>query len=173
MSYTYDAEAAADWRLLQRWRLRAAYSYLQIELELDADSLEPVLFLDEEGEVTDFESDATSLSEGLEGDSPHHQFSLWSSLDLAPNVELDVRLRFVDQLPRLEVDSYVGLDARLAWRPLESLELYLAGNDLLEKLHLEFPPDFEETRRSQVERGVRAGMSWRFLWGGAASQRVQ
>lgn len=73
-----------------------------------------------------------------------------------------MRLHFVDQLPRLEVDSYVGLDARLAWRPLESLELYLAGNDLLEKLHLEFPPDFEDTRRSQVERGVRAGMSWRF-----------
>lgn len=35
---TYGVELTADWEPLRWWRPRAAYTYLQIQLHLDADS---------------------------------------------------------------------------------------------------------------------------------------
>jgi len=96
---TYGIELAADWRVLDWWRLQAAYTYLQIQLNLDEDSRD-------------------TLSKSAEGESPHHQISFQSSMDLVKDLELDMWVRYIDDLPSQNVESYITLDARLGWKGL-------------------------------------------------------
>ncbi|WP_179137418.1 hypothetical protein, partial [Candidatus Entotheonella palauensis] len=56
---------------------------------------------------------------------------------------------------------YVTLDIRLAWQPLESLELALVGQNLLERRHGEFRQEIFPFQ-TEVERGVYGTLSWRF-----------
>lgn len=62
------------------------------------------------------------------GDDPEHQFQLRSQHDLSESVELDLRLRAVDDL--MAAEGYVEADARLGWRVTERLELSLTGQNL-------------------------------------------
>jgi len=140
---TYGIEVAADWRPLDWWRLEAGYTYLQVVLHLDDDSTD-------------------TLSEGAEGESPHNQFSLRSSMDLPRNLELDSCLRYVDNLPGLGVDSYLTLDVRLGWKPTENLELFVVGQNLLDSHHAEFESTFFGVHATEVEHSVYAGLTWRF-----------
>lgn len=141
---SYGVEVAADWRLLKWWRLQAAYTFLQLHLKAQGQSLE------EESEI-------------FEGTSPEHQFSLRSSMDLPKGIELDLWLRYVDDLPILDVDSYITLDARLAWRPMESLELSLVGQNLLDGQHLEYDPELEvPVIPAEVERSGYVKVTWYF-----------
>ncbi len=139
---TYGAELAADWRISKRWRWSAAYSLLVIQLQVPPGG------------------NASAL--GAEGQSPRHQLFLRSSVDLAREVELDVSLRHVDELPSLEVDRYTTLDLRLGWRPRPDLELSLVGQNLLEGSHVEAAPEVIPTHPTAVERGVYGKVEWRF-----------
>ena len=69
------------------------------------------------------------------GDDPDYQLLLRSQHDLTDAVELDVRLRAVDDLAT--VDGYVEADARLGWRLTDQLELSLTGRNLLEDRRVE------------------------------------
>jgi len=140
---TYGIELASDFFLRERWRLRSAYTYLQILLHKEEDS-------------------ADIRSEVTEGESPHHQFYLWSSLDLRRNIEFDAIWRYVGDLPGLGVDSYTTMDLRLGWTPVEGLELSLAGRNLFENSHFEFMPTILQTIPTQVERSVYGKITWRF-----------
>ncbi|MEN8129009.1 MAG: TonB-dependent receptor [Pseudomonadota bacterium] len=139
---TYGVELAADWRPLKDWRLRASYNFLQMDLRLDEGS----------GDIA---------STSAEGKSPQHQISLRSSFDLPHNLEIDLWLRYVDRLPSLDVDHYVTLDARMAWKVNKNLELSLVGQNLVESRHLEFRTEFVEILPTQVERGVYGKLLWR------------
>ena len=140
---SYGVELEADWRMLDWWRLRATYTSLRIYLHLDEDSGDP-------------------LSEGAERESPDHQFSLRSSMDLPKELELDLGLRYVDELPNLNVESYVTLDARLEWSPRDNLDVSLVGQNLLDTHHFEFKPVFFLTLPTEVERGMYGAITWRF-----------
>ena len=69
------------------------------------------------------------------GDDPEHQLLVRSQHDLTDALELDVRLRAVDDLAA--VDGYVEADVRLGWRLTDQLELSLAGQNLLEDRRIE------------------------------------
>ena len=140
---TYGIEVAADWHALDWWRMQAAYTYLQMQLHLDGDS-------------------ADTISESAEGESPHYQISVRSSMDVMPNVELDLWVRYVDNLPSQDVGSYVTLDTRLGWKPHEHFELSIVGQNLLESHHPEFEPDFIDTVPTEVERSVYGSVTWQF-----------
>jgi iron complex outermembrane receptor protein len=140
---TYGVELAAQWQATDRWRLDAAYSFLRMDLHLDADSGD------------------TMLSQA-EGKSPRHQFSLRSAVDLRENLELDWWLRYVDGLPSLGVGSYVDLDVRLGWQPREDLELSIVGQNLFESGDPQFGPSFVGNTATSVERGVYAKATWHF-----------
>jgi len=140
---TYGIELSADYHPMDFWRLRASYTYLQVQLHLPENSLD-------------------AISEAMEGHSPHHQFSLWSSADLNRDVSLDAILRFVDDLPNLAVEDYVTLDLRLGWHLTESLELSLAARNLLEDQHIEYKPTLINTIPTAVERSLYAKITWRF-----------
>ena len=128
-------EAALDWRIGNQWRLKSAYSYLRMALELDATSVDPV-------------------SEIAEGQSPRHQLYARGSLDLPGNLIVDLALRYVGDLPAIDVPGYVGVDARLAWHPTDAVELSVLCRNLLERKQLEFRSGFGNPLTSQVQRSV-------------------
>jgi iron complex outermembrane receptor protein len=144
----YGVELAADWSPLEGWRLKAAYTYLKLDLE------------GAEAEILDAGEGAF-----FEGNIPRHAFSLRSQADLTDTVELDLWLRYVDDLPGIAdpaVDDYLTLDARLGWRPTQALEVSLVGQNLLGPRHFEAVSEGGAgARASQVERGVYAKVTWK------------
>ncbi len=144
-AYAFGFEVAADWAPLTRWQVRAGYSFL--DLNVDAPAADPV----------------TAVTES---DTPQHQFFVQNRLDLPHQVEFDTTFRFVDRLSSLDVDAYVEMDARLAWRPREDLELALVGQNLFDGGHYEFAPSFVNGVPTQVQRAVYAKVTWRFQPGG-------
>jgi iron complex outermembrane recepter protein len=141
---SYGGEMAANYQLADWWRWRASYSLL--ELQIHPKSNPP---------------DAMS-EHNIEGASPHHQFRISSAMDLPAGFGLDWAVRYVDQLPAYDVDSYVALDVRLSWRPRPNLEIAIVGQNLLDNQHPEFVPTSIRTQRTEVERSVYGKVTWRF-----------
>jgi iron complex outermembrane recepter protein len=123
------------------WRVNLNYSYLRRRLQPEASSRDP-------------------NRGSLEGNDASRLFSLWSSMDLGQRTTLDVVLRHVGALPQPHVPSYTELDLRVGWRPTESLELSLVGQNLLDRQHLEFGPASPAT--AEVRRGFYGKATWRF-----------
>jgi iron complex outermembrane receptor protein len=142
---SYGVELAAEYRPGNWWRLRAGYSFLKVDAHLDADSTDPWAEGDAEG-------------------MPQHIAFVHSMMDLTPNLDLDLSVRYQDHItiPWAAVDSYVELDAHLAWRPAEDVELFVVGQSLLHDQHAEARPMMVATQVSDVERSVYAGVTWRF-----------
>ena len=140
---TYGVELFADWKVLPKWRLVGSYSYLQMNIHKNANSLDPT-------------------PDNPNGSSPRHQWYLRSSIDLPKHFEQDTTLRFVDQLPSLNVPSYYSLDAHLGWRPVTSLELSIGGQNLLNNRHFEFMPDFVNTSPTVVKRSIFGSITFKF-----------
>lgn len=100
-----------------------------------------------------------SGSSGLATNDPGNHWSLRSSHDLSETVQLDFALRHVGSLPSPAVPAYTEFDARLAWLPLERLELSLAGQNLLHASHVEFGAAATAQR---IERAVALRMALKF-----------
>ncbi|GLI38940.1 TonB-dependent receptor [Geobacter hydrogenophilus] len=141
---SYGVEVAADWLALEWWRLHAAYSFLEMQMRLDPDS-NSLFYLG-----------------FTQGTSPRHQGSLRSSMELGRSVELDVWVRYVDRLPEFDIDRYVTLDARLAWKPTRNLELSLVGRNLTDSHHPEFNSAIISTAPTEVERSYYGKITWRY-----------
>ena len=79
----------------------------------------------------------------LGGDSnlfvPEHQASLRVFTDLTDSVSFDTQVRFVDQLVGTDIDPYVELNARLGVALTDQLEISVAGLNLIDSYHAEFP----------------------------------
>jgi iron complex outermembrane receptor protein len=140
---TYGIEMAADWRPRDWWRLQTGYTFLQMKLHKDAENNDPA-------------------GESAEGESPHNQISLRSSMDLSKELEFDLWARYVDKLPAQNIEGYVTLDTRLGWKPKEDLELSLVGQNLLDNEHPEFEPEFVDVLPTEVERSVYGKITCQF-----------
>ncbi len=108
-----------NWQVLEPWRLQLQYAYLDLDLELIPGS-----------------SGAGSLA--LSGNSPTHQATLHSFLELPQQFELFTSIRHVDELPGLGVPGYTAVDLSLGWNPLDDLRLSLTVRNLTDGEHLEF-----------------------------------
>ena len=145
---TYGVEIAATWNPTSWWKLHGAYSYLKLNLHADQ-QLGPGL---------------RAADETVEKQSPQNHFYIRSSFNLPGHVDFDLTGRYVDNLPTFTstipgfpasvtagVKNYFTLDARLAWKPCENLELSVVGQNLLDSHHPEFGvtstnPQFEVER---------------------------
>jgi len=108
-------------------------------------------------------SGSTSTLDGsVEGESPHNQFNLRSYLDLTDDLELDLILYYVDNLPSDDVPQYLRLDARLGWRIDKNTELSLIGRNLLERLHPEFKDSRGGSFATEAERSFLVELVRRF-----------
>ncbi len=142
---TFGFELAADWQPIAMWQLRAGYTYLH--LNLDIPSTDPI-------------------TEAASDDTPQNQLFIQSRLNLPHNIELDAALRYVDSLDGIDIDGYTEMDARIAWRPTEDLELALIGRNLLDSEHEEFASTLFNNVPTAVEREIYGKITWRFMPGG-------
>jgi iron complex outermembrane recepter protein len=127
----YGAELTVGVQMLERWRLFAGYTYLNLDIRARPGSFD-------------------TTAGGSEAADPDYQALLRSSLDLAPNVTFDAVLRYVDRIDIQRVPAYAELDARLGWQISPQIELVLAGENLLHDRHAEFnlPATRQELERS-------------------------
>jgi iron complex outermembrane receptor protein len=145
--HAIGVELSADWTPLEWWRLQAAYSHQKLTMYLDGTS-------------------SDTINKGnAEGDVPQNQFSLRSGLDLGRQVTLDLWLRGTDRLKSIDgeaIHGFVTMDARLAWKPGKNLELALIGQNLLDKHHPEFIPEYINTIPSETVRSVYGKLTWQY-----------
>jgi iron complex outermembrane receptor protein len=139
--HTKGVELSATYAATDSWQLRGGYTYVRKYLHVKPDSRDL--------------NNATT-----ESNDPDHQATLQSMWSLPGNIDLDGVLRYVDMLPQPHVDSYVELDLRLAWRPVPTLEISVAGQNLLADHHAEFIPASPSPR--EIERGVYGEIAWRY-----------
>jgi len=140
---TYGVEIAAEWQPTKALRLSAAYTWQQIDIRHRDRRNDPFARIEEEK-------------------SPNHQASLRAGIDLSAHLEFDLWLRYVDQLRRDAIPSYLELDTRLGWKPRPALELALVGQNLLDSQHPEFPREtLFNVLSTEVQRGVYVKMTWR------------
>lgn len=132
----WGVEAWGSYDVNDRWRISAGLSTLE----------------------KDFPAPPTALDiSGLAsvGDDPGYQVLLRSQSQISDRLELDVRLRAVDELQTTGTDSYVEADARLGWRLTDTLELSLTGQNLIEERRVETA---DPNRRRAFGRSVFAAL---------------
>jgi len=145
--HSYGAELATTWRPYEWCRLQAGYHFLRSVMYLDQGS-----------------PDDVNRANAAEG-APRHQLTLRTGFDLGRQVELDLWLRAVDQVDSIDsvrIPGYVTMDARIAWKPLKNLELALIGQNLFQRRHPEYIPEFINTTASEVPRSVYGKVTWNF-----------
>lgn len=138
---TSGFELAPHWNPTNWWGLRAAYSYLNMELENKPGTNDPTTVPIDEGS------------------SPHHQLVIQSLVDLPKKLEFDLTYRYVSALPAQVVASYGTADARWGWHVTPQLELSVAGRNLLQPHHSEFGGD--PGGLVGIKRNVFAKIIWR------------
>lgn len=144
---TYGFEFTGTYEVASWWRLHGGYTLLREDIRV--------------------KSGEADLNNALnETADPRNQVALRSSWDLPRRVELDAGLRWVDTLfvnnngTVATVPSYFELDVRIAWRPVEGLELSVVGQNLLHDQHPEY--GVPGPNREEIERSVYAKVAWHF-----------
>lgn len=140
---THGIEVSGTWKPLSIWKLSGQYSWLDAALH-DASIGAPP-------DTTD-----TNLQ------SPHHQFSIRSSLDLPHRIEFDSALYRVGPLDTLAVPGYYRLDARIGWSMGRNAEFAVVGQNLLSPNHMESPLEPDWFAAVSVRRSFYAKMTWYF-----------
>ena len=150
-------EMSADWQVADdRARLRGAYTYLDLDL--------------------DVEPGGNRDSDLVEIGNSEHQFYLWSALNLRWDLSVDAIFRYAgpfpksfledtpyaDRLPSRDIDGYFTLDLRLGWRPRPELELSLTGQNLLDSHRPEHSDFFIDSMPTENQRGAYGAVSWSF-----------
>ena len=133
-------EASLDWRPRPKWRVQAAYSYLNTRIDIG------------EGSLPSSYADTT----------PEHLLSLRSSLDLSHDLRWDAWLRRVGRVDSYRIPAYTTLDMRLAWQVDRNLEISLVGQNLLDRSHPEYDSSFILSTPSEIERSVYVKANWKF-----------
>jgi iron complex outermembrane receptor protein len=135
---TWGVELAAEYDITEKWKLSGSYTYLFLKMDNDSMGY-------------------------CNGWNPANLVYFRSSWDLKKDVDFDLILRYVDEIPVLGngVPAYVTMDARLAWRPRKHLELALVGQNLLQPRHVEYS-GIGMVFQTEVERSVYGTATWRF-----------
>jgi len=128
---SYGFETTATYQMTERLRLFGSYSVFEVH----AQGPDPF------------------TNEHVDGNTPHNQVYLRSSLDLGNNVEFDVIGRYVDQVTALSIPKYIEMDSRIGWRPRPNIEFSFVGQNLLNPHHLEYTDYQTGIISTQVRRG--------------------
>lgn len=141
--YSWGGELVANYMPLEWWRIQGVYSHLQMQLENDSDS-------------------GSNSADEIENTSPSSQFSLRSFMNLPHNFSLNLWLRYVGALASENTDAYWDGDIRVAWTPLEHIELSLVGQNLFHDSHKEIEQSSYLSLNTEVKRSVYLKLSWNY-----------
>ncbi|MGH9718251.1 MAG: TonB-dependent receptor plug domain-containing protein [Candidatus Acidiferrales bacterium] len=140
---TYGVEPFFNWKVFPVWKLYGYYSYLQMNIHKNADSLDPTADLPN-------------------GSNPKNQAYFQSSLELPRHIEQHLSVRYVDKLPGIDIPAYTSLDAGVRWSPLPTVTLSFDGLNWLDNRHIEFIPDFINTTPTVVTRSMFGSITLNF-----------
>ena len=138
----YGLEVSANWNVTSYWALSGWYTLMKLDVDADADN-------------------ADVVSEKQEDDTPTNQVHVRSRLNLPWNLEFDTQFFYVGEVVHQDAEEYARLDLRLGWRPIESIEVSVAGQNLTERRHEEFGTGLFSLR-SSVPRSVYGKITWRY-----------
>ena len=131
---TWGGELAADWRIIDPWRLALAYSYIAT-------------------------TDQAGIKPPSHQVSLRSQFDITKQIELDLWLRyVDHSLDYMYQ----NLAGYVTLDARLGWKPVKGLEISLLGRNLLHERQQESKPEFLQTLPSATGREIYAKITWSF-----------
>jgi len=145
---TYGLELAGTYQARTWWRLSGSYNFLKERIRVKPGRL-------------DFNN---ALNETAD---PEHQSGLRSAVNLPKGLEFTTGLRWIDSFRfnssgvAATVPSYTEVDARLAWRPGENIELSVVGQNLLHDHHLEYVISGSNPRE-EIRRNVYGKVTYRW-----------
>lgn len=149
----YGFELAANWLPISWLSFDLAYSWQKIRLNWRNESFD--IFPERQ------------LSEL---NVPQNQISLRSKIVMSEQWQFNWWLRYVDEIVTLnpitlsstiEVDSFVQLNANIIWKPIDNLEIMLAGRNFFNDEQLQFISEFI-TPATDIEADVYLKATWRF-----------
>jgi iron complex outermembrane receptor protein len=99
---------------------------------------------------------------GAQGADPRHQAHLRFTYQPLESVDVVLQSRYVDSIPAFVIDSYVEGDLKVAYRPVDSLEISLSGTNLFNAAHREYNTLSIFSPEAAIERSYWAGVQIRF-----------
>jgi len=142
---TYGFEISADWKPTDKWRLQGNYSFLH--MDISASSL-----------TRKFDP----ITSGADKVNPQHQVSLRSNYDFSDKLEANLWLRYISDISYYNIPGYITMDAKITYKPVKNLELFVVGQNLFSQNHREFVADFLPSSPAFIPRGIYGGAQWRF-----------
>jgi len=136
----YGIEAWGTYALSSWWRVSAGISAMHKDLHLKSGSQDV-------------------LGIAFAGNDPDYQFSLRSAMNLGHDIEFDVDLRHVDDLPSPAVNAYTEFNVRLGWHVTDTLELAIVGSDIFDPSHQEFASP--SLPRREILRSLYVSVVWK------------
>ena len=131
---TYGGEVAAEWFVDRDWKTSAGYSDAEINVDPTLGGQNP---------------QARDVFK-----SPEHQVFARTGFSLFDALDVDVGVRFASRLRQDQIGDYVAVDARVAWRPADGIELSISAQNLFHDNEPEFLSETPQTPRSNVQTSV-------------------
>ena len=138
----YGVELGGNWNVTDHWAVSSWYTLMKLDVDADP-------------------ANADVVDKGQEHDTPTNQVHFRSRLNLPWHLEFDTHLFYVGEVSHQQAGEYTRLDLRLGWRPIESVELSVAGQNLTERRHQEFGSGLFSVS-SNVPRSVYGRVTWRY-----------
>ncbi|MEM6414693.1 MAG: TonB-dependent receptor [Pseudomonadota bacterium] len=90
------------------------------------------------------------------GQTPKHQASIQTFVNVTDNLEVDVRGSYRSSTfgETVNIDGFFDLSGRIGWRPIENVELSLVGQQLADNRRLEFEETLAVIPITEAERRV-------------------
>jgi iron complex outermembrane recepter protein len=147
---SYGIEAAANWKVTGRWELSPGFAFEAMHLRLEPQS--------QDQQTVSF----------VQGNSPRRMGQLRSHMELWKGWSWDASAYYVDPLRNQgfsgaeRIPAYTRLDTGLTWKAMERLTLSIAGQNLLEKNHVEFEDFFGSMQSGEIKRSSYVKLTWQF-----------
>lgn len=140
---THGLELSSTWKVFPRWSLTGSYSWL-------------------DGAFHDNSAGAPAGTTATILQSPRHQFSIRSNINLPHRLELDAALYKNSIVDPLVAPQYTRLDLRLGWHFGEKVEFSMVGQNLLSPSHLEFGGASTFVLAVPILRSYYGKVTWHF-----------
>jgi iron complex outermembrane receptor protein len=144
---SYGAEIAGTWKVNDRWRLAASYSFLNINVH----------------SKTPPNASNGPVANVYEHASPRNQAQFHSYLDITRNLQFNAGFYFVDSLSAIGVPYYIRTDLGLTWTPKKNLDVTVGVQNLFDNHHPEFAgTETTFTANTEVPRTVYGQIVFRY-----------
>lgn len=140
---TEGLNTSANINVLDNWKLILGYSYIDMNLKYNQESKD-------------------NLSKNDAGVSPRHQLQFQSRYNLTKKTDLDLTIYRYSALKPVAIDGYWRTDLRIAWRPINNLELSLVGQKLFYGNTKETTRPLYGTQNATFGNQIYGNIKWKF-----------